>query len=302
MSNETPVFDFRLRVFDAVARRLSFTRAAEELYITQPAVTRHIQELEQHFKVRLFDREGSRIRLTAGGKLFLQYTTQVLSIYHALENDMAALSEQHRGRLRIGASTTIAQYLIPPILAGFHERFEEVRVGLVSGNTEQIEKALLHQEIDLGLIEGQKKNKDIHYLPFADDELVLIAHRRHDAARKTITPAELLKIPLLLREPGSGTLEVIAHALKGIGIKLAQLRVDMQLDSTESIKAYVQHSHCMAFVSRHAVRQELEAKEYQIISIKGLHIRRPLYFIQLESQASGLSRAFQRFALQYNIK
>jgi DNA-binding transcriptional LysR family regulator len=120
------MFDFRLQVFEAVAKRLNFTKAAAELYITQPAVTKHIHELERHFKTKLFDRNGSRIKLTNAGEVLLQHTEQLFAIYRNLEFEMNSLSLEHSGRLRLGASTTIAQYVLPAVLAAFHKKFPDL--------------------------------------------------------------------------------------------------------------------------------------------------------------------------------
>ena len=216
---------------------------------------------------------------------------------------MSGLARRHSGKLRLGASSTVAQYVIPPVLAGFRQKFGEVKVTLTSGNTEQIERLLLEHELDLGIIEGQPRNKSIHYAPFEKDEIVLVCNAAHPMARKeSIRPEELIRIPLLLREPGSGTLEVIAHALKAAGIKLSQLRVEMQLNSTESIKSYLLHSPCMAFVSIHAVLKELQRHEVHIIDVKGLSIERPFYFIQPQGQAGALPELLMRYARQHNLK
>ena len=157
------MFDFRFQVFQAVAKRLNFTKAAAELYITQPAVTKHIHELERQFKVKLFDRNGSGIKLTSAGETLLQHTEQLFSVYRNLEFEMNHLSQKHKGKLRLGASTTIAQYVLPPVLAAFHKKFSEIQITLITNNTEQIENALKNSEIDLGIIEGHSKNALIKY-------------------------------------------------------------------------------------------------------------------------------------------
>lgn len=303
MAQPHSIFDFRLQVFHTVARRLSFTKAAEELYITQPAVTKHIHELEHHFKLKFFQRSGNKIYLTPAGKTMLQHTETLLAGYRNLEFDMNALASQHSGKLRIGASTTVAQYVLPPILASFRQKFKDVALTLTSGNTEQIENALLGNEIDVGIIEGRSKSKSLQYTPFLRDEIVLVTSVHHPACRKeTIKPDELKALPLLLREPGSGTLEVIAHALKTIGLKISELNVELQLNSTESIKSYLLHSPCAAFVSIHAVLKELQSTEYRIIDVKGLTIERPFYVIQPHGPSSSLPELFTRFARQYNLK
>src|SRR5882762_9121235 len=269
------MFDFRLKVFHTVAKRLNFTKAAGELFITQPAVTRHIHELELHFKAKLFDRNGTRIKLTAAGNILLQHTEALFSLYSNLEFDMNHLVGQHSGRLRLGGSMTTAPYIIPPILAAFHHKYQNVKVSITNGNTSQIEQALENKEIDLGIVEGHSRNPSIRYTVFAKDEIVLVSNPAHPLAKQeNIRPEELKQIPLLLREPGSGTLEVIAHALKPLGIKLSQLKTEMQLGSTESMKGYLLHSHCMAFLSIHAILQELHNNECRIIDVKGLQIER----------------------------
>lgn len=297
------MFDFRLQVFQAVAKRLNFTKAAAELYITQPAVTKHIHELERYFKVKLFDRNGSRIKLTNAGEILLQHTEQLFAIYRNLEFEMNDITLQHSGKLKLGASTTVAQYVLPSVLAAFHKKFTDVKITLTTNNTEQIEKALQNKEIDLGIIEGHSKNTSIKYTQFIKDKIVLVTSNKNPLISKTIIqPKDLKNIPLLLREPGSGTLEVIAHALKAFGIKLRELKIEMQLAGTESIKSYLLHSNCMAFVSIHSILSELQKNELRIIDIKGLNIERYFYFIQLHGQSEALPELFMKFARHHNFK
>ena len=297
------MFDFRLQVFNTVAKRLNFTKAAEELFITQPAVTKHIQEIENHFKVKLFERNGTKIKLTPAGEVLLQHTDQLFALYQNLEFELNTLTQQSSGKLRIGASTTVAQYVLPPVLAAFHKKFNNVKVTLTINNTEQIEQALQNKNIDLGIIEGQSKNNLFKYTEFVKDELVLVASIHHPLAKKdVIKPEDLLKISLLLREPGSGTLEVIAHALKPLGIKISQLQNEMQLGSTESMKLYLLNSEAMAFLSVHSILKELKNRECCIIDVKGLNIERHFYFIQQHGQAEALPDLFMKFARRYNFR
>ncbi|MFS8082880.1 MAG: LysR substrate-binding domain-containing protein [Ginsengibacter sp.] len=295
--------DFRLQVFRAVAQRLNFTKAASELFITQPAVTKHIHELERHYKVKLFDRNGSKIKLTSAGEILLQHTEQIFTLYQNLEFEMSALTQMRSGKLRIGASTTVAQYVLPPVLAEFHKKFPDIKIILTVNNTELIEKALLNNEIDLGIIEGRSKNRSLKYAEFLKDELVLVAANKNmPIANEIIQPTQLTKIPLILREPGSGTLEVIIHSLKAFKIKLRDLNVEMQLSGTESIKSYLLHSETMAFLSRHSILNELQQNRLRIIDIKGLKIQRSFYFIQNQGAMDSLSDVFMKFAKHYNFR
>lgn len=297
------MFDFRLKVFSVVARRLNFTKAAAELYITQPAVTKHIHELENHFKIKLFDRNGSKIKLTPAGETLQQHTDKLFSFYQNLEFEMGSFSQKQKGKLRLGASTTVAQYVLPPVLASFHKKIPDVQIMLTTNNTEKIESALKNKEIDLGIIEGRSKNAAIKYSEFIKDEIVLISSNKNSLFKKEfIQPGELKKIPLLIREPGSGTLEVVSHALKNWGIKMRELKIEMQLSSTESIKSYLLHSNCMAFLSIHSVLNELKKNEFRIIDIKGLNIERYFYFIQLHGEANSLAESFMKFASHHNFR
>ncbi len=297
------MLDFRLQVFYTVAKRLNFTKAAAELYISQPAVTKHIKELEGEYKVTLFERSGNKkILLTTAGETLLQYAGKLLDVYRELEYDMNLLVKQHSGVLRIGASTTVAQYIIPPVLAQFHKKFKDIKVQLETGNTEDIELALLNKEIEFGIIEGISRNPQIKYEEYLQDELVLVCAARNALIKKdSIKPEELKNYPLLLREPGSGTLDVIAHTLKPHNIKLADLQVEMQLGGTESIKSYLLNSNCLAFLSVHSILKELKNNECRIIDIKGLAIERPFYFIQQHGQPSSLTELFMRFAKNYKL-
>ncbi|RDV13019.1 LysR family transcriptional regulator [Pontibacter diazotrophicus] len=293
------MFDFRLKVFYTVARRLNFTKAAEELLISQPAVTKHIKELESQFNLALFDRRGNKVLLSPAGEILLKHTEAMQEIYRQVEFDLNQLNHTLKGVLHVGSSTSITQYILPPLLARFHSIHQEVKVELLSGNTEQIEQALLDKKIEVGVVEGKSKRREIHYTPFLKDEIVLVCSSKNPLSKKEeVRPEELRKIPLLLREPGSGTLEVIADALKQEGIRLADLDIEMQLGSTEAIKSYLQHSDCAAFLSIHAILKELESGTLKVIEIKKLPIHRHFYFITPQGPESGLASLLIRFLVR----
>lgn len=296
--------DFRLTVFYTVAKRLSFTKAADELYITQPAVTKHIRELEQQYNSKLFDRQGNTIRLTEAGNILLNHTEALLSTYRSIEFDMNALLQKDKGLLHLGTSTTISQYLIAPILAGFKKKFSDIELKLLTGNTEQIERALIDKEIELGIVEGRSKNQEISYSEFIKDEIVLVCHKNHPLAKKAeIDPTSLPEHHFIVREQGSGTRQVIDHALKTVGLRIADLPVEIQLGNTESIKSYLMHSTSLAFLSIHSLSRELLSGDLRVIEVKGLSITRSFYFIHLQGQPGAIAEKMMRFAqLHYNLK
>lgn len=164
--------DFRLKVFHSVATNLSFTKASKELFISQPAISKHIHELEVQYKTSLFDRVGSHIGLTHAGELLLSHTKQLLAAYRQMDFEMNLLTDNFAGELRLGASTTISQYVLPPVLASFIKKFPEIKVSLLNGNSRDIEQVLREGKITLGLVEGTAHQSTLHYTPFMRDELV----------------------------------------------------------------------------------------------------------------------------------
>jgi DNA-binding transcriptional LysR family regulator len=296
--------DFRLKVFSAVANRLSFTKAAAELYITQPAVSKHIQELEETYKTKLFERNGSKITLTKAGEILLKHTKDIFEIYREIDFDMSTFINERQGLLRLGASTTISQYIIPPLLARFHQKLQDIKVNLLNGNTEQIESALINKEIEIGIVEGQSRNQSIKYTEFLKDELVLVCSSKNPLANKNeILLEDLQNLRFITRERGSGTLEVIEYALKQFNIKLLELQIEMQLGSTESIKSYLLNSDCVAFMSIHAVGKELKNNELIVLDIEKLTIERYFYIITLHGKSDALTELFiKNMANYYNLK
>lgn len=289
--------DFRLRVFQAVGRHLSFTKAAQELFVTQPAVTKHIHELEKQYGQRLLERRGNRVALTEAGRLLLLHAETVAASAQQLDDQLLTLRDpgEAAGRLRLGASTTLSQYVLPGLLPAFQARHPNVRLTLLNANSERIAEALLRGELDLGFVEGRTKSRDLHYELLVPDELVAV--RRATPAGPPGTPlplAEALARPLVLRERGSGTLEVLEFALRELKIKLNSLRVAFYFDNTESIKAYLEAApEALGFVSRRALDRELAAKRLEIVAIEGLRLPRQFEAVWVQGQP--LARVAQRF-------
>lgn len=290
--------DFRLHVFISVAQHLSFTKAAGELHISQPAVSRHIQELESTYKVQLFERTGSKITLTAVGETFLKHAQEIMERYKALQLEMSLLTGHFSSELRVGASTTIAQYVLPRIIARFIALFPDMRFSLLTGNTLQIEEALENHQIDLGFIEGSHRKHSLKYTHFKKDELVLITSTKNKIEEE-ITLDELSVLPLVLREAGSGTLEVIERKLKTQGKVLAEMNILLHLGSTESIKLFLQNNASVfAIVSIAAVSKELINNELKVIEIKDLSLEREFAFVTTQGAYNEILERFKQFALR----
>ena len=277
--------DFRLKVFQSVAKNLSFTKASQELFVSQPAITKHIQELENFYQARLFERQGSKILLTEAGRLLLKHSEKILDDYKQLEYEMHLLHNEYIGELRLGASTTIAQYVLPPLLANFISQFPQINLSLLNGNSRGVETALQEHRIDLGLVEGIFRLPNLKYTLFLKDELVAVVHSNSRLIKSDeITPQDLLNIPLVLRERGSGTLDVFERALLQHNLKLSSLNVLMYLGSTESIKLFLEHTDCMGIVSIRSVHKELVSGSLRVIEIKEMSMNREFNFVQLQGQ------------------
>ncbi len=293
--------NFRLKVFQSVAKNLSFTKASRELFITQPAITKHIQALEKYYGLTLFTRKGSKIYLTEAGKALLDYSEKVFVLHRKLEDKLNEFKELNTGKLRLGASTTIAQYVIPPVLSGFHKKYPKINLSLLNGNSEQIADALIKGEIDLGIVEGKIKSRDIKYQLFMKDELVATTSNKNKLnLPDEITFDKLNELPLVLRERGSGTLEVFEYALKNKKIKLSELNIVMYLGSTEAIKCYLESDDSIGFISMRAIKKEIESNSLRVIKVKNFKINRTFDFICLQgSSPTGMTSLFIKFAKQY---
>jgi LysR family transcriptional regulator, transcriptional activator of the cysJI operon len=292
---------FRVAVFRVVAERLSFTQAAEMLHLSQPAVTSHVKAIEEELGVRLFDRAAGGVHLTLAGEQLLRYANDVSRLAELTLRKIGRLNGEERGRLRLGASTTIAQYLLPGLLAEFVQLYPRAELSVVSGNTAQIVAKIVAREIDLGLIEGPPGATDLKLESFVEDEIVAIASTRHrfvkDATKVTL--AALAEQPLVMREPGSGTRRVVENALRKVGLSTRNLRILMELDSTEAIKSGVEAGLGVGFVSRWALRDE-QMRSIRIVKVDGLHIERSFQFIHPHGPGpQGINGAFLHLARDF---
>lgn len=232
--------DRRLQVFHAVAKHLSFTKAAEALFMTQPAVTFQIRQLEEHFNTRLFDRAHGRIALTPAGQLALDYAERILSLSSELDTRMKEVSGQVAGPLLIGASTTIAEFLLPQVLGEFKSRYPAVVPRLFVANSEAVQGRIAERTLDLGFIEGESHLPSLVTDVCCDDELQVVCAPSHPLARlKSITPKVLTEHGYVSREAGSGTREVIDNYLQKAGVQPDSLQVVMELGSPEALKGLV---------------------------------------------------------------
>ncbi|GGH68720.1 DNA-binding transcriptional LysR family regulator [Filimonas zeae] len=283
------------QVFIEVAKEKSFSKASDTLFISQPAISKHIKSLEEYYNTRLFDRKGIHIELTPAGKLLLQRLLQVKTIQEETEFDLSIMSHQSMGKgvLKLGASTTIALYILPKVLSVFLEHYPQMEVNLLNRNSEIVLQALLNQEINLGIIEGREKLTNVVYHPFMNDRVIAVCSKKNAIARKKSYPLkEVINMSIALRERGSGTLEALKYALEKNKIGLNDLQVKARLGGTEALKNFLIESDCVGFLPQRSVIKELKYGELTEVHFEGLHIERSFYFIQRKGETSELNKKF----------
>lgn len=271
--------DRRLQVFHTVARLLSFTKAAETLHMTQPAVTFQVRQLEEHFNTRLFDRTHNRISLTEAGHCVYRYSDRIFQLYSEMESAVREMTGDISGVLIIGASTTIAEYMLPALLGDFKKQYPDVNVQLKVSNSEGIVQMVENNTIDLGVVESPVMNKNLVVEVCRMDELVGVVSPRHPLAdRGSISLEELLGFPYICREEGSGTREVINEYMTGQGVNASQVNVSMELGSPESIKGAVEAGMGVSVVSLATVQKELKLETLRALKLSP-PLERPFSFV-----------------------
>ncbi len=251
--------DRRLQVFHTVARLLSFTKAAEELHMTQPAVTFQVRQLEEQFNTRLFDRTHNRISLTDAGKRVFDYAERIFQLYNEMDNSVRELTGDISGVLILGASTTIAEYMLPVLLGDFKQKHPEVTIRLKVANTDGIVSQVENNEIDLGVVEAPVNNKNLVVEECRTDHLVLIVPPNHElASEKSVSISKIVEYPFICREEGSGTREVMIESMQSAGINPSEMRIAMELGSLEAIKGAVESGMGVSILSKATLIKELK--------------------------------------------
>jgi DNA-binding transcriptional LysR family regulator len=289
--------DRRLQVFHAVAKQMSFTKAAEVLYMTQPAVTFQIKQLEEHFNARLFERGHGKIALTPAGEVVLEYAEKILAMSQELETRVREMTGRLSGPLLIGASTTIAEFLLPPVLGEFKAQHPEVQAKLAVANSEAIENRVAEHTLDIGLIEAPSHLPTLLTEVCCDDELQVIVAPKHPLAKlKSVTPKQLVEYPYVTREPGSGTREFTDLYFRKAGIHANELNVVMELGSPEALKGVVGTGLGFAVISRVTVERERRLGDLVALPLQPKLIRTLSLVYPKEKFRSRLVNTFVEFA------
>jgi DNA-binding transcriptional LysR family regulator len=296
--------DHKLRVFCAVAETKSFSKASELIHLTQPAVSLQIQAMEELYETRLFDRSGNTINLTPAGEILYKRAKEILALYAEAQQNISEITGAIKGSLSIGASSTIGNYLLPHIIAAFKKKVPQVNISLVVSNTKTITERLNAGEIDIALVEGDVSKQRFSVETLISDELVVIMSPAHPWAERRNLPAiELTKEPLILREEGSGTRQIILKHLEEHGLKLDQLKIALVMGSTEAIKGAVEEGLGVSIMSGWAVRKWLKQGLLRAATFKDLKFHRNFSIISPKrNYSTHTAREFLNFLKVFPIK
>lgn len=264
-----------LRIFIAVCDTMNMTAAAEHLFMSQPAVSQAISDLEKHYGVRLFERLSRKLYLTQAGKKLLNSARQILHMNRDMENEMRNLLEG--ARIRIGASVTIGAYVLPKLVAHFKSEHAQVQVQVVEDNTTQIEKLILKDQLDLALVEGETTASELVLTPFLEDELVLICGTNHPFASLSLVRPEMLqREAIIIREKGSGTRKTFEDAMAAANLSW---QPSWTCNNADTIKMAVAEGLGISIISRRAVAREVAAGWLHIKKVDGLSFKRQFKLI-----------------------
>ena len=291
--------DFRhLETFCRVADLKSFSKAADDLFLTQPTVSGHILSLEQSLSLRLFDRTSREVRLTKAGEVFLKYASKILSFRKDLLNALSEFSQGIRGELSLGASTIPGEYLLPKLMGDFKKEHPHFIISLKIADTKEIVQYVFQDNVEFGIIGAKLNHPSLHYEKYEEDEIIVVAPPDHPLTRKKrVNFEELLKEPWIIREEGSGTQMAVEKALRKKGKSLKQFNVVMEMGSTSSVKEGVKAKLGLAFLSKRAVEEEMNQGFLSRIDVEGIEpISRQIYIVSHRGRTlSPIGMEFLRF-------
>jgi DNA-binding transcriptional LysR family regulator len=266
--------NFRLKVFRTAARHLNFRIAAEELHLTQPAITQQVKALETELGMALFDRTGGKLSLTPAGVALLPFADKLAELAQQARQAVAVTSNTNAGILKIAASQTIGQYLLPRLIAGFLIENPKVEITVLGGNTHTVLEALSDRRVQIALIEGPALRQDVRVEAFMEDHMVCVVPSGHPWADTEIQVQQLSEASLVTRELGSGSRRIVEQAIEAAGLNVRHLNIYMEFDSTEGMLSAVEAGLGIAFVSRWAVRNQLALGTLRLARVQKLKLSR----------------------------
>lgn len=283
-----------LRIFAQVAESGSVTGAARALHISQPAVTKSLQELEKQVSLPLLERGARGVRLTEAGLALQEHARALFAVERLAEDDLMSRRGLRGGSLRIGASLTVANYYLPTVLAPFQEKNPYLSIFLGSSNTEQVVQLLLEYKLDVAFVEGPVQHERLILRKWRDDQLVVVASAQHPlAGRSSLKLVDLADAFWVVREAGSGTREVVEQVLQERGLKWNN---SLEINSTAAIKQMVAAGQGLAMVSLHAAADQIALGKLKVLPVEDFQVTRELTYLSLKNRPlSAAARSFERF-------
>lgn len=266
-----------LITFVTLAEVKSFTKTAEKLLMSQPNVSLHIKNLEEEFQTKLFHRSPRFLKITESGELLLERAKQMIKIYEQAKEEILDLQNAVRGRMKIGASFTIGEYVLPRLLSNLRRRYEDLEPDVIIGNTEEIVRAVRLLEVDIGLIEGRTTDEELHAVPFMEDELFFVASCAHPLAKKKpVRMEDLQNQTWITREPGSGTRDYLQHVINSHGLKVKSM---ITISSNQGIKEAVIQGMGLSLLSGAVIEREVKHKYLSVIQPENRSFTRTFSYI-----------------------
>ena len=282
----------QLRVFASVYKNRSFSKASEQMYLTQPTISNHVKSLEEELECKLFDRLGRTIIPTREADVLYTYAKEIIEKAEDLKELISRFQKEIKGRIVIGASTIPGTYLLPKLMTDFHKEFPSLSFQINISDSKGIINSILNHEILLGIVGVKLDDHNIHYLPFIEDELIVIASP--DLREKgKMHIEELIKLPIIMREEGSGTRKVTERIFKSKGISLSTLNIAGIFGSTDAVKQAVKAGLGISILSRFAVLDELHQKSLVEIKPVGEEMKRNFFIASHKKRT--LPRAYKTF-------
>jgi DNA-binding transcriptional LysR family regulator len=288
---------WQLKIFCKVVELKSFSRAGKTVHLSQPTVSSHIKDLEDHFGCRLIDRLPKEAVATKAGELLYGYARKILSFSHKIEAAMAEFNGRIKGRLLIGGSTIPGAYLLPRMIGAFTAQYPEVTISLVVEDTEKVIDGVMSGNLEMGVVGAESGEKKIFQEKLIEDEMRLIVPENHIWAKKKAIPLDLLLTePFIMRENGSGTLASIQLSLASRGYTIEDLKIAAELGSTEAVRQGIKNNVGVSILSTLAVSEDLKIGSLKSIAVKGLKLKRSFYLTRHKYRSlSPLSRVFIEF-------
>jgi len=287
----------QIQIFAKIVELRSFSRAAEALHLTQPTISEHVRLLEDEIGGRLFDRLGRETVPTKAGELLYGYARRMLALHEETRRSLDQFLGRMSGGLSVGASTIPGEYVLPPLMGRFKEKYPEISVSLLIQDTQRILDLLLEGKVEMGMVGARIEHRALEYTEMMPDELVLVVPATHPwHGRKTVTLAELSQEPLIIRERGSGSRHALERALTEAGVEWESLRIVGELGSTQAIKQAVKAGMGLSIISKRAVEEECHHGLLWCVRLKELRVSRHFYIVvHRERTRSPLCGAFLDF-------